>query len=84
MRYEGQVRQRQQQELADTVISKIHKELENPKVLQQILQQSVSDVERKSSIAESTLFISRYLNANDHRYHDCQVRVSGLGRVTQR
>ena len=84
VRYEGQVRQRQQQELADTVISKIHKELENPKVLQQILQQSVSDVERKSSIAEYTLFTSRYLNANDYRYHDCQVRVSGLGSVTQR
>lgn len=47
MRYEGQVRQRQQQELAETVISKIHKELENPKVLQQILQQSVADVERE-------------------------------------
>lgn len=49
MRYEGQVRQRQQQELAETVISKIHKELENPKVLQQILQQSVADVEREFS-----------------------------------
>jgi len=47
VRYEGQVKQRQQRELAETVIGKIHKELENPKVLQQILQQSVSDVERK-------------------------------------
>lgn len=47
MRYEGQVKQRQQQELAGTVIGKIQKELESPKVLQQILQQSVSDVERK-------------------------------------
>ncbi|EYE91833.1 F1F0 ATP synthase subunit 4 [Aspergillus ruber CBS 135680] len=46
VRYEGQVKQRQQRELAETVIGKIHKELENPKVLQQILQQSVSDVER--------------------------------------
>lgn len=45
VRYEGQVRQRQQRELAESVISKIHKELENPKVLQQILQQSVGDVE---------------------------------------
>ena len=48
MRYEGQVKQRQQRELAETVIGKIHMELENPKVLQQILQQSVADVERKS------------------------------------
>lgn len=46
MRYEGQVRQRQQRELAETIIGKIQKELENPKVLQQILQQSISDVER--------------------------------------
>ena len=48
VRYEGQVRQRQQRELAETIIGKIQKELENPKVLQQILQQSVADVERKS------------------------------------
>ncbi len=37
---------RQQRELADTIIAKINKELENPKVLQQILQQSVADVEK--------------------------------------
>ncbi|KAL6720692.1 atp4 subunit B of the stator stalk of mitochondrial F1F0 ATP synthase [Lecanora helva] len=46
VRYEGQVKQRQQKELADTIINKITKELENPKTLQQILQQSVTDVER--------------------------------------
>ncbi|KAJ5183757.1 ATP synthase subunit 4 [Penicillium capsulatum] len=46
VRYEGQVKQRQQRELAESVIGKIQKELENPKVLQQILQQSVADVER--------------------------------------
>ncbi len=45
VRYEGQVKARQQKELADTIIAKINKELENPKVLQQILQQSVTDVE---------------------------------------
>jgi F-type H+-transporting ATPase subunit b len=33
--------------LAETIIAKISKELENPKVLQQILQQSVADVESK-------------------------------------
>jgi F-type H+-transporting ATPase subunit b len=32
--------------LAESVIAKIQKELENPKVLQQILQQSVADVEK--------------------------------------
>ncbi|KAF2682563.1 ATP synthase subunit 4 mitochondrial precursor [Lentithecium fluviatile CBS 122367] len=46
VRYEGQVKQRQQRELAETVIAKIEKELENPKVLKQILDQSVADVER--------------------------------------
>lgn len=49
VRYEGQVKQRQQRELADTIIGKIQKELESPKVLQQILQQSVADVERTST-----------------------------------
>ncbi|KIW62786.1 hypothetical protein PV04_10918 [Phialophora macrospora] len=46
VRYEGQVKQRQQKELADSIIAKVTKELENPKVLQQILTQSVADVER--------------------------------------
>jgi F-type H+-transporting ATPase subunit b len=45
VRYEGQVKVRQQRELADSIIGKIQKELENPKTLQQILQQSVADVE---------------------------------------
>jgi F-type H+-transporting ATPase subunit b len=31
--------------LADSVIAKVEKELQNPKVLQQILDQSVKDVE---------------------------------------
>lgn len=46
VRYEGQVKQRQQKELADSIIAKVTKELENPKVLQQILTQSVADVEK--------------------------------------
>ncbi|KAK3669489.1 atp4 subunit B of the stator stalk of mitochondrial F1F0 ATP synthase [Recurvomyces mirabilis] len=46
VRYEGQVKARQQKELAESVIAKIAKELENPKVLDQILKQSVADVER--------------------------------------
>lgn len=48
IRYEGQVKQRQQKELAETIIGKVTKELESPKILQQILQQSVADVESKS------------------------------------
>ncbi|KAI9894166.1 MAG: atp4 subunit B of the stator stalk of mitochondrial F1F0 ATP synthase [Vezdaea aestivalis] len=46
VRYEGQVKQRQQRELTDTIIAKIQKDLKDPKTLQQILQQSVADVER--------------------------------------
>ncbi|PVH98137.1 ATP synthase subunit 4 mitochondrial precursor [Periconia macrospinosa] len=46
VRYEGQVKQRQQRELAESIIAKIEKELDNPKVLKQILDQSVADVER--------------------------------------
>jgi F-type H+-transporting ATPase subunit b len=45
VRYEGQVKARQQRELAESVIARIEKELENPKVLDQILKQSVQDVE---------------------------------------
>ncbi|KAK4194369.1 hypothetical protein QBC40DRAFT_353355 [Triangularia verruculosa] len=45
VRYESQVKQRQQKELAASIIAKVQKELENPKTLQQILQQSVADVE---------------------------------------
>lgn len=47
VRYEGQVKARQQQELARSVIAKIEKDLENPKVLDEILKQSVKDVESK-------------------------------------
>jgi len=46
VRYEAQVKQRQQKELAETLIAKVKKELESPKTLQQILQQSIADVER--------------------------------------
>jgi F-type H+-transporting ATPase subunit b len=45
VRYEGQVKQRQQRELAEAIIAKIEKELENPQTLKQILNQSVADVE---------------------------------------
>ena len=41
------MKQRQQKELADSIIAKVDKDLENPKVLKQILDQSVADVERK-------------------------------------
>lgn len=46
VRYEGQVKARQQKELAESIIAKIEKELENPKVLDQILKQSIADVEK--------------------------------------
>lgn len=39
------MKQRQQRELAESLIAKVKKELENPKTLQLILQQSLLDVE---------------------------------------
>ena len=62
MRYEGQVKARQQKELADTIISKITKELDNPKVLQQILQQSVADVERESGSPNIRIMLTSHRN----------------------
>jgi len=46
VRYEAQVKQREQKELAESLIAKVKKDLENPKTLNQILLQSVQDVER--------------------------------------
>ncbi|OLL26498.1 ATP synthase subunit 4, mitochondrial [Neolecta irregularis DAH-3] len=46
VRYEVSVRQSEQKTLAESVIAKIQKELSNPKFQQQILQQSIADVER--------------------------------------
>ncbi|KAI4257979.1 MAG: hypothetical protein LQ352_001412 [Teloschistes flavicans] len=46
VRYEGQMKQRQQKELAESIINRVTKELENPKNLQQILNQSVADIEK--------------------------------------
>jgi F-type H+-transporting ATPase subunit b len=51
VRYEQSVKQRQQKELAETIIAKIEKELEDPKVLKQILDQSVKDIERMYRLA---------------------------------
>jgi hypothetical protein len=55
VRYEGQVKIRQQKELSESIIAKIQKELKDPKVLQQILQQSVADVESKDICHSSAL-----------------------------
>jgi len=45
VRYEAQLKQREQKELAESLIAKVKKELESQKVLNQILSQSVQDVE---------------------------------------
>lgn len=71
VRYEGQVKARQQKELAETIIAKVTKELENPKVLQQILQQSIADVESTCSLflhqknLRHRMTLSRDLHPND-------------------
>lgn len=46
VRYEANVRQAEQEQLAKTVISKVQKELENPKFQEKVLQQAVADVEK--------------------------------------
>ncbi|KAK9477327.1 F1F0 ATP synthase [Lipomyces japonicus] len=45
VRYEASVRQREQKQLAEAVIAKIQKEIKTPKFQQQVLAQSVTDVE---------------------------------------
>lgn len=50
VRYESQLKQRQQKELAESIIAKIEKELDDPKVLKKILDQAVTDVERMFSL----------------------------------
>ncbi len=76
VRYEGQVKQRQQRELADSIIGKIQKELENPKVLQQILQQSVADVE---STAPCKPILSEIANKIKQRWSN--PRLNKLTRI---
>ncbi|KTW31439.1 hypothetical protein T552_04053 [Pneumocystis carinii B80] len=45
VRYESALRQREQAYLANTVISKVEKELQQPKIQQQILDQSITKIE---------------------------------------
>jgi F-type H+-transporting ATPase subunit b len=45
VRYEANQRQREQKQMADTVTAKIREELRNPRLQQQLLQQSITDVE---------------------------------------
>lgn len=42
---------RQQKELAEAIIARVEKELENPRVLKQILDQSIADVESMFGLA---------------------------------
>ena len=68
VRYEGQVKQRQQRELAESIIAKIEKELESPKTLKSILDQSVADVER-AYIQSLTMPSSNTPQASSPRRH---------------
>ncbi|KTW32746.1 F1F0 ATP synthase subunit 4 [Pneumocystis jirovecii RU7] len=45
VRYESALRQREQAYLAETIISKVKKELQQPKIQQQILNQSITEIE---------------------------------------
>jgi F-type H+-transporting ATPase subunit b len=53
VRYEAQVKQRQQKELAEALVAKVKHKLAETRVLQDILQQSVADVE--------SMYCSQYL-----------------------
>lgn len=46
VRYEASVRQLQQQQLAQTVIANVEKELTNPKFQDKVLQESVAEIEK--------------------------------------
>jgi F-type H+-transporting ATPase subunit b len=48
VRYEASQRQREQKQMADTITAKIRDEIKNPRLQQQLLQQSVADVESLS------------------------------------
>ena len=80
VRYEGQVKTRQQRELAESIIAKIEKELENPKTLKQILDQSVADVESKSRILNLVHFKANAV-CRDRIAKGISVQKSSLYRV---
>lgn len=69
VRYEGQVKTRQQKELADTIMSRIDGELKDPKVLKRILDQSVTDVERKFDTVSMPIY-----DTNDPSQESCHSR----------
>ncbi|OQO06229.1 hypothetical protein B0A48_08817, partial [Cryoendolithus antarcticus] len=78
VRYEGQVKQRQQKELAESIIAKITKELENPKTLDQILKQSVADVERILSPDLSDNMASAHKFAKGKLINNPAYKANGL------
>ena len=82
VRYEAQVKQRQQKELAETLIAKVKKELENPKVLNQILQQSIADVE--SMLQFTSVLVTPYLTRFSTRDRFLQGTVNRQKRVWDR
>jgi F-type H+-transporting ATPase subunit b len=57
VRYEASQRQREQKQMADSITAKIREELRNPKLQQQLLQQSVADVESTSQYPSLTVGI---------------------------
>ncbi|GMM33505.1 F1F0 ATP synthase subunit 4 [Saccharomycopsis crataegensis] len=52
VRYEANVRQQEQEQLAKTVIAKVEKEITNPKFQDKILQQAVAEVEKVFAAAK--------------------------------
>jgi len=69
------VKQRQQKELAESIVAKVQKELENPKVLQQILQQSIADVESKPFVFQISFSTTRLTSNHRNRCFEGTVEL---------
>jgi F-type H+-transporting ATPase subunit b len=59
VRYEANQRQREQKQMADTITARVREELKNPRLQQQLLQQSIAEV-------ESTFYIWPQLILRNH------------------
>jgi len=89
VRWEGQVKQKQQKELADSVMATIEKELSNESTLKRILDQSVKDVERTLLLLHHLLHLLTVSRYSCHqgvaaRYCEGCAEIESQGQVRAR
>jgi F-type H+-transporting ATPase subunit b len=60
VRYEANQRQREQKQMADTITARVHEELKNPRLQQQLLQQSIAEVESTIHIRPSLILRNHF------------------------